>query len=182
MTEKPDISQKVIIILEHLVDVNEYLEIRSQIPGTHIVIATIPDVCWELEKRNIQYKGIEIYFNSKKIYDTGMKNYEIVENLCFKIDSMLQESTPFLKKNSLKPAFDNYYYIKKLFDNLTLRIIIIKSIIEHEKPSKIIAFSSDKGSPNDYISPFDFHESIYSLLLDNNCWNLNIIHLQKKNQ
>lgn len=181
MAEKPEFSQKVIIFLEHHADVLEYLEVKDKIPGIHIVIATIPDVCWELEKRGVSYRGIEQYYDSKAIYTTGMENYNTIENLCSNIDNILQESIPFLRKKIFKPALDNFYHIKKLFDSLSLRIIIIHTIIECENPSKMITFSSEKCSLNDQSIPFGFYESIYSIILDNNCWDTEIIQLERKN-
>lgn len=79
-------SKKTIIILEHCADVYKYLEIRNKISKPHIVIATIPDVCWELEKRGINYNGIEIYSNLDTIYSLGMMNYEFLDSFCSKID------------------------------------------------------------------------------------------------
>jgi hypothetical protein len=182
MADISDLDHKVVIFLEHRDDVFEYLEIREIIPGSHIVIATTPDVCWELEKKGIPYKGIEIYYDPDIIYSQGMKNYETVESICSKIDSVLQESRPELRKYSFKPAFDNFYFLKILFDNLTLRITIIHSIIEHEKPDEILTFSSGKRSTVIQTLPFDLNESIYSILLSLNGWSPNIKLLQRKNQ
>ncbi|PKL70344.1 MAG: hypothetical protein CVV30_03015 [Methanomicrobiales archaeon HGW-Methanomicrobiales-1] len=186
MADISGLDHKVVIFLEHRNDVFEYLEIRENIHGSHIVIATIPDVCWELEKKGVLYRGIEIYYDSDLIYSQGIKNYETVESICSKIDSVLQESKPELKKYSFKPAFDNFRFLKILFDNLTLRISIIHSIIEREKPDEIITFSSEKRSPSvqnmPFYTPFGLNESIFNILLGINSWNPEIKLLQRKNK
>ena len=180
MSETLNLEYKSIIMLEHQEDVFQYLEVKKTIPGSHIIIATIPDVCWELEKRNIAYIGIEKYYNSDIIYTLGIKNYETVEAICSKIDSALQKMVPELKKYSFKPAFDNFYYLKILYDNLTLRITILQSIIECEKPDEIIAFSTERRPAGFQSLPFAINESIYSILLSIKNWNAQIKILPKK--
>src|SRR5271157_5796112 len=116
MTSFPGSSEKVVILLEHPGYIEEYLKIRNSLPDTHILIATIPDVCWELEKRSIPYHGIEEYYDSEQIYSLGMENYKIVEKICNDIDLLLREFYPELDEFGFRPARDNFYFFKIFFD------------------------------------------------------------------
>ncbi len=172
MSDPAQTNQKMVFILDHPEDIDEYQKIGSSIGGYHVLIAATPEVCWELEKRGLSYRGIEEFYDSDALCSIGMKNYKIVENLCSEIDSTLQESIPLLKRNEFKPAMDNFGYLKILLDGLTLRIHIIQSIIRDEKPDEIITFNSDTEFQISDIRnfPFDSSENLYSLVLKSDGW------------
>ena len=172
MAESMRTSQKVVFILNHHEDVDEYQKIANSIGGVHVIVAATPDICWELEKREISYLGIEKFYDLKGLYPLGMRNYDIIENLCSEIDPAFQKTIPLLKKYGFKPAMDNFRYLKILLDGLSLRIHIIQSIIEKEKPDEIITFTSDLEFQISNMNPFPFDsgENLYSLVLKCDGW------------
>jgi hypothetical protein len=175
---------RTVFILEHPDDVKEYRNIHKNISGTHILIAATPDACWELEKQQIPFRGIEQYYDPEEIYALGRDNYQKIDRLCSDIDSMLWEYYPSLKKTGFNPAKDNFYYFKILYDNLILRIHIIQTIFRNEKPDCIITFSSFTNEQNTHKTqdlPFNVSDSVYSLVLNMKGWNCKTEQLNRSN-
>jgi hypothetical protein len=166
--------KKTVFILEHPEDVREYRNICRSIGGTQVLVATTPDACWELEKQHIPYQSIETYYDPHKIYTQGMENYQKVDHLCSDIDAMLWEIFPSLKKIGFLPAKDNFYYVKILYDNLSLRIHLLQTIIFQEKPCRIITFSSStEGQSTTTESqdlPFVFEDNVYTIVARMDGW------------
>jgi hypothetical protein len=166
-------NEKTVFILEHAEDIREYRNIHKSIGGTQVLIAATPDACRELEKQQIPFQSIETYYDPKEIYTLGMENYEKIDRLCSDIDAMLWGIYPSLKKTGLLPAKDNFYYVKILYDNLSIRILILQTILHKEKPHRIITFSSgSKGQDitESYDLPFTFEESVYSIVAKMDGW------------
>jgi hypothetical protein len=172
MISKSVNQKKVVIILEHPEDIEVYQHEKTDIFGEHVLIATLPEVCWELEKMNMQFTGIENFHDPQTIYSIGMKNYQIVEKICSSIDTIFQEKNPLIKKFDFRPARDNFYYIKILFDSLIIRVQLINSLIQKEKPDEIHIFASKSEfiSRGDQNYPFEKEERLYALLLKTGKW------------
>ena len=187
MTGNGDFQKKVIIFLEHPDDVAIYLEKKRDIAGSHLLIATLPEVAWELEKKGVHYTGIESFYDPHMIYSKGMENYDIVETVCSSIDTVFQEKDPLIKKYDFRPARDNFYFLKMLFDNLTLRILMIQSIVANEKPDQVITFCNSMEYKVGELQnlPFDYRERLYSLIFKTGKWNFDlteVMYNRKVNQ
>ncbi len=187
MTVNDVFQKKILVFLEHPDDVSIYLAKKQDISGDHLLIATIPEVAWELEKKGVCFIGIESFYDPTTIYSKGIENYSVVETLCSSIDAVFHEKDPFLKKYDFRPARDNFYFLKMLFDNLTLRMLLIRSVIAREKPDQIIIFSNgdEYTSPDSLNFPFAYNDRLYSLLLKKGVWNIDHIeikNIQKINQ
>jgi hypothetical protein len=177
MVDPARTNQKVVFILVHPEDVDEYQKIGKSVEGFHVLIAATPDACWELEKRGIAFRGIENYIDPSEIYSRGMSNYASLDRLCNDIDDLLKDNNPLLKKYRLNPALDNFYYFKILFDNITFRISFIQLIIRREKPDILATFQSirpERTKWNPHDPPFDSSDNIYSIVMSLNGWKCNI--------
>jgi len=183
MVENDVLQKKILVFLEHPDDVALYLVKKQDIAGNHLLIATIPEVTWELEKRGIPFTGIESFYEPRMIYSKGMENYEIVETVCSSIDAVFHEKDPFLKKYDFRPARDNFYFLKMLFDNLTLRVLLIQSVVAKEKPDKIIIFGNRDECTEQELQdfPFTYNDRLYSLLLKKSVWNCDLIEITNNN-
>jgi len=128
-------------------------------------IATTPSACWELEKNNIKYVKIEDYYKKEWIITEGLKNFNIVDGIAGYLDETFKHKNKIAKYN-LKPGYDNYFYIKQLYDALFTRYHFISKIIEKETPDRVITFCfNDCTSMNKYL-PFNNYESIYTYIFD----------------
>jgi len=175
-------GNKTVFILEHTEDVNEYRNLQENISGTHILIAATPYACWELEKQQIPFQGIEKYYDPTEIYTLGMENYPKIDQLCSDIDAVLWGQYPELKKTGFLPAKDNFYYFKILFDNLILRIHLLQVISLKEKPDCVVTFSSSsEASKTDesHDLPFTFEESVYSIVARMPGWSCNTCQVKR---
>jgi hypothetical protein len=173
MVEQSHTNQKVVFILDHPEDIGEYQKTGNSIEGFHVLIATSPDVCWELESRSIPFKSIEDYWDPEEIYILGMNNYDILDRLCSSIDEILKNNNPLLKRYDLNPALDNFHYLKILHDGITFRIALIQSIIRNEKPDALVTFQFPKIKEtfwNSYDMPFNSTENIYAIVMSMKGW------------
>jgi hypothetical protein len=179
MTKDDELYKKTIIFFEHPRDIAVYLERKQAISGIHILLATIPEVSWELEIRGIPFTGIELFYNPDHIYSKGMDNYAITETLCSSIDAAFQERNPLIKKYGFHPARDNFYFLKMLFDNLTLRIQMVQAVIASENPDRVIIFRNGLESRDMAFQDFPFQndERLFSLILKNGKWGFHLTEL-----
>lgn len=182
MVEPAYTNQKVVFILDHPEDFDEYQKTGSSIEGFHVFIAASPDACWDLESQGIPFKSIEDYCDPEEIYTVGMSNYDTLDKLCTGIDEILKNNNPLLKKYGLNPALDNFHYLKNLHDGITVRIAFIQSIIRKEKPDTIVAFQfpgSKKTCWNSHDKPFDLTENIYAIVMSMEKWPCTIRIIKK---
>jgi hypothetical protein len=172
MAKEDKFHNKTIFFLEHPDDVAAYLEKKQVFSGSHMLIATLPEVTWELEKQRIPFTGIESFYDPHQVYAKGIKNYSIVETICSSIDALFQEKNPLIKKYDFRPARDNFYFLKMLFDSLTLRIQMIQAIITKERPDRIIIFSrdGDMGTIAFQDFPFRYGERLFSIVFKSGNW------------
>jgi hypothetical protein len=173
MADPAPTNQKVVFILDHPDDIGEYQKTGSSFEGVHTIIATSPDVCWELEKRGMLFRSIEDYWDPAEIYSLGMDNYRTLDQLCTGIDVILKDNSSLLKKYDLNPALDNFHYLKILYDGITFRIAFVQTIIETETPDILVAYrprNEEKTGWNFYDLPFDSSDNLYALVLSMKGW------------
>jgi len=166
-------AKKVVFIIEHPEHLNAFLSLSEGIKAKLTIIATSPGVCWDLEKRSIGFHPVERYYDGPLLFQTGIKNFERVEEICNRIDSHLQNLDPVLKKFHFRPAMDNFFSTKLLYDALTLRIVILKGIIEKAEPDLIVTIGEGKSGSKigtwAYL-PFRQLESVYAKVLSLEGW------------
>jgi len=169
-----------VFILQYAEDVSEYEKRRVDFNGVHILISSMPEACWELEKRNLDYKSIEDYTDFDELYTQGVSNYARLDQLCSTIDPFLARDNSLLRQFNFKPLKDNFYYLKMVLDILLFRISMINTILIRENPDMLILFSSGakkekSWSPGDL--PFSNSENVFETLLSLKGWNWEVLKI-----
>ena len=165
------VHPKIVVILESSENVNSYLALKKNDKNyTLMCIAASPDVCYALDKENEKYVSIDDYFTSEEISELGLSNFTKVEYLCEIIDQNICKDHTIFNYYSLKPAYDNFYFLKVLFDVVTIKIETVAAIIKKEIPSIIISFSKKPYSPTYSYLPFQPDETLFDTLLCQKGW------------
>jgi spore coat polysaccharide biosynthesis protein SpsF (cytidylyltransferase family) len=138
------------------------------------LVATAPGACWELEKRGLAYAPVERYYDNKSFYNEGLKNYQVVEEICHRIDIRLKDLQPCMVKYDINAGTDNFVYFKVLYDSLMLRTYILDNVIRKHSPDLLIVFRGGRKTPDCLKRnslPFPYEESIFSILARLPGWN-----------
>lgn len=162
-----------IAILEQISDIEEYHKLQNEYDDL-IAVVTTPQVCWELTKKGIPYKPIETIYDSERVFNHNMDNFSKIDSLCSTIDDYLKTENFLLQKYNISPAYDNFFFIKMLYDALSVRIAILHDLIETIQPERIIGFSHNDSTTHNKIKryPFDPKESIFSIVLQLDGWKI----------
>lgn len=174
-------SRKIIILLEHEEQVKNCLKRLKEIKGQKLIIALSPFAMYELDKRGVQYKIPEDYYNPKELYKLGIKNYKKVENICSMIDKSIQNACPTLAKLNIKPALFSFYHLKNIYDAATIRLFQLSKLIDAEKPDILYVYDTKRypfgiSEMAPYLF-FDNRESIYARLLNCKGWDMPVVVL-----
>ena len=172
-------SCKTLILLETEAQVKDCLLWLDDVESERRIIALTPFVMHELDKQNVHYKIIEEYYSSEELYKLGIDNFKKVEKLCGIIDNILLKEEKILKEYRITPALFSFYYLKIIYDAVTIRLFNLNKLIENEMPD-VIVFYEGKKYPFGHVAKapyllFDNRESIYSHLLSLEGWKCRII-------
>lgn len=173
---------KTLILLETEAHVKDCLTWLDDIDGERKIIALTPFAMHELDKQNVHFKIIEEYYSSEELYKLGIDNFKKVEKLCGIIDNILLIEKKNLKEYRITPALFSFYYLKIIYDAITIRLFHLNKLIENEIPDTIVFYEGRKypfGPVTEapYLF-FDNRESIYSHLLSLDGWKIRIIKKQ----
>jgi hypothetical protein len=138
-------------------------------------------VCWELEKRNLPYQNLEDYSSPEEMYRLGRENFQTVDRICDILDSGLHPQIDTLE-GMLKPGHDNFQFIKMLYDALSLRVHLLRSIIGKEQADQVVTIARPGGLgplPGNYQSAFLDDDSIFSALLDLRGWSCRHVRIDR---
>ncbi len=132
------------------------------------IIALTPQVEYALKRRGVAFCRPEDYYDENELEEFGIANFKRVEEFCRLFDRRCQEHDRFFKVNALQPAWSNFYYLKVLFDAITIRLFALKAILDEELPARVIFFAT---GPKEFDARllWDATESIYGLLMDFVC-------------
>jgi len=168
---EPGITKTKVVILENPANLNAFLALKEREKKSRLVcVATTPEVSFLLEKHNEPYVSMDSYLGSDAISQLGMSNFDKVENVCNSLDGYLWKNFNRLEVFSLKPAQDNFQYIKVLYDVLTITISRLHAILEKEKPSIIITFSHSTDIIPLRDLPFHPEENLFDLMMTETEW------------
>lgn len=131
--------------------------LRWQDEGSKI-IALSPLVGFELEQMGQKYSCPENYHEREQILAVGEDNYKLLDDFCRFVDEVY---SPLL--DGLKPAFNQAYHFKIMFDAVTMRTFQVLKILEAEKPNLIVFFGSLDRKIDDSL--FFTGESVYSKIV-----------------
>ena len=170
---------KTIILLENEAQVKDCISWLDDIEDERKIIALTPFAMHELDKQNVHYKIIEEYYSSEELYKLGIDNFKQVENLCGIIDNILLKEKEILNEYRIKPALFSFYYLKIIYDAVTIRLFHLNKLIQNEMPDAIVFYEGEKYPFGDVAEApyllFDNRESIYSHLLSIEGWKIRII-------
>lgn len=170
---------KTLILLDTEAHVKDCLSWLDDIDGERKIIALTPFAMHELDKQNMHYNIIEEYYSSEELYKLGIDNFKNVENLCEIIDNILMKEKDILKKYRITPALFSFYYLKIIYDAVTIRLFHLNKLIQNEMPDAIVFYEGEKYPfgpvPEAPYLFFDNRESIYSHLLSLEGWKSRII-------
>lgn len=172
-------GDKTLILLETETQVEDCLSWLDDVDGEKKIIALTPFAMNELDKRNVHYKIIEEYYSSEELYKLGIDNFEKVEKLCEIIDNFVVEKNKILKEYRITPALFSFYYLKVIYDAVTIRLFHLNKLIENEMPDAIVFYEGEKYpfgalEKAPYLF-FENRESIYSHLFSLEGWKSRII-------
>lgn len=162
------LQARIALILEKKEDIEVLKKIRESFNGDLVTLAVTPEVCWELEKLGIEYVSIDHYSKDEDILEQGLKNFRRVEEICNRIDSTFSSMCYGTNNIPLKPASDNFFSIKKLYDAITIRIQILHNLFENMHPDLFLYCSSYEEVHTTFAqqsASFNQNERIYSILL-----------------
>ena len=165
------LTEKKVVILESPSNLNSFFALKErEKKSIFVCIATTPEVSFLLEKHNEPYVSVDSYLGSDAISQMGMSNFDNVKNICNRIDEHLWKNYGNLEVYSLKPARDNFQYVKILYDVLTITISRLHAILEKEKPSFIITFSHSTDIVPLRDLPFHPEENLFDLMMTDMEW------------
>jgi hypothetical protein len=160
--------QKRVVILENPDNFDAFLFLRNQ--EEVLCIATTPEVSYLLEKNHELYIPVDNYIGSDEITRRGMSAFETIDRLCRSVDKQLQGEHEILREFSLRPAGDNFQYVKVLYDVLIITTRRVQAILETEQPSVVITFSRQAGSVIPKDVPFHPGENLFDIVMKGIPW------------
>ncbi len=156
---------KKLVFLEDEIQVRNFI-INNDAKNFEI-IALSPFAMYELDKNKINYEFPDDFYDNFKLYELGISNYKKTEDICKLMDKYILEYYPIVKEYNITPAFFSFYYIKILYDSVTIKLYQLMQIIKYKKPELIIAYNDNFSETENHIL-FSNYESIYSKLLQLN--------------
>ena len=132
-------KSKIIILLENENQIRNCMDFLNQVHEQYLIIALTPFVAYALDQENQPYKILEDYYTPTELFEQGVKNYQILEDLCCLIDNQIQQIYPRVKQLGIQPAFFNFYNLKICYDTVTLRLFQLIKLIETENPKRLVS-------------------------------------------
>jgi len=172
--------EKILILLETELQVNDCLSRLDELSGEKIIIALSPFAMYELDRKGIKYKIPEEYYSPQDLYSLGMANFQRIEDLCDNIDNCISKWCKEAGERNIKPALFNFYNLKMIYDAMTIRIFQLSNIFSIEKPDVVYIPDSQplpfryKNYDDSFIR-FDNNDSLYSMILKLDGWKIKII-------
>ena len=116
---------------------------RRGITDYHLLALT-PHVEYALEKKGWAYQRPEDYHSEEDINAVGLEDVSTLNRYCDTVDDFLQDRCDILKEHGIRPANLNWYYLKILFNSVSIRAFIIRRILETERPQQMLYFGTQK--------------------------------------
>ena len=162
------------ILLEDLENISSVLEDMNTISGEKLFVSLTPSVSYAFERSNIPYKSIRDYHNDECLYQ-GLENIKRIE----RITTILDNELGYINKiSTLNPAKYSIFNLKLLFDGLWTVILVLKSIIEIEKPDFICLYTSHSIRSDIGRYAFINDESVYAEIMALDGWHIPIEIIQ----
>lgn len=164
---------ETIAFIEKIEQIDQLFE-KFSITEIGRIIALTPQVEYALERRGLAFRRPEDYYDENELEEFGIANFKRVEEFCKLFDKRCQAHDRFFRINELRPAWSNFYYLKVLFDAVTIRLFALKAILDEELPERVIFYATARKEI-DALLLWDEAESIYSPLIDFVCRHRKIV-------
>jgi hypothetical protein len=147
-------------------------EISRQGISDYSIFALTPHVEYELGKLGHSFQRPEDYYLEDDLNTVGRSDLVSLEKFCRAMDEFLQSRLEILRENDLHPGTLDWYYLKTLFNSVSVRAFILRRVMEQELPQRVLYF----GTQEEPISTelYYVHESAWSLMIPNVCGALQI--------
>lgn len=134
----------------------------------HHLIALSPHAEYALERQNLSFSRPEDYYDLSELEELGFENFSKAENFTSYVDAFLQQEIPLFAQSALRPAWFHFFWWKRLFDGVTLRLFEIKNLLINREPKEVIYLDPGKDSFDEWF-PWRSEESVYSRVIQHLC-------------
>lgn len=153
---------RTLAFVERLEQVEAILKLVRDAPGTEIVALT-PHVEHALARRGIRFARPEEAHDPRALEDLGDANYARVEALCEIADACLQQEIPYFGRHRLRLAWWLFFYLKILFDSVTLRLFELDALVRPERADRVLFFETAESDCDERM--FWLEESVYARVI-----------------
>ncbi len=137
--------------------------VRRRGISNYSLLALTPHTEYTLDKMGQAYKRPEDYHSEDDINVVGLEDMATLEQFCDAADGYLQDRWALLKEHGIEPARMNWYFLKDLFNSVSIRAFIFRRILESEGPNQILYFGTrPEPIPREL---FFVHESVWSRVI-----------------
>ena len=106
------------------------------------LLALTPHVEYALEKLGQPYKRPEDYHSEQDIHQVGLDDLRVLDRFRETVDGFLSERWELLGQHGIRPARLNWYYLKLLFNSVSIRAFITARILSAERPGLVLYFGT----------------------------------------
>jgi len=136
----------------------------AEVPEGYSLVALSPAVELVLDREKQTYTRLEDYIAPLADERWGLENYPRVEALCARLDEILTQRIEAIAEGGLRPAVWSLFFIKQMFDLFSIRALELRSLLQREKPERILYFEREKpGLDTEWFHP---RESAFAAVLD----------------
>ena len=119
-------------------------EVQQRDSSHTLLLALTPQVEYALEKRGLACCRPEDYHCEEDITSVGLEDLATLEKFCDAVDDFVQSRWDILREHGIRPAKLNWYYLKNLFNSVSIRAFIMRRILEVERPQQILYFGTQE--------------------------------------
>jgi hypothetical protein len=105
------------------------------------VVSLSPHTDLALEDRGISARTISSYIAKDRIEELGERNFAIVEAITRSLDREIHAVLQQKDVLPFRPAWCNYFYLKILFDSISIPLLEIESVLRAEEPDEVYSFA-----------------------------------------
>ncbi len=124
------------------------------------IVALTPHAAYALEKTGAAFTTVESATDIREIEDRGIHNFARVESFCDAIDRAVQSCLPVARQGHLRPASSMFFFMKILFDSVSLRLAELQPVIKEKRPHRVSLCRPQNSTYDERL--FWYDESAYS--------------------
>lgn len=141
--------------------------------GRPTIVALDPAAQFALDQRGIAHVIPDAYCSEAALDDVGIGNFERAERFCRHVDRWLAARCEPIRSFGLEPAWYNYFALKRLFDAMTLKLVLLDAVLAQEQPAEVVYFDR-AGSDEVFNHDLFFEESVFPDLIPLACGRLGV--------